>query len=85
MAIVERPLKYDPVQVLVVGAGPAGLAAGLTLARYGINVLVIDKRGGISTLSRNLVISTRGMELMRRWGWRRQCARALPRWSRASG
>jgi putative polyketide hydroxylase len=55
-------------QVLVVGAGPAGLVAGITLARYGIDVLVIDKRGGLPGLSRNLVISTRGMELMRRFG-----------------
>jgi 2-polyprenyl-6-methoxyphenol hydroxylase-like FAD-dependent oxidoreductase len=54
--------------VLVVGAGPAGLAAGITLARYGISVLVIDKRDGLPALSRTLVISTRGMELMRRWG-----------------
>lgn len=56
------------MQVLVVGAGPAGLVAGITLARYGIGVLVIDKREGVSVLSRALVISTRGMELMRRWG-----------------
>jgi putative polyketide hydroxylase len=54
--------------VLVVGAGPAGLVAGITLARYGISVLVIDKRDGVPALSRTLVISTRGMELMRRWG-----------------
>lgn len=50
------------------GAGPGGLVAGITLARYGIDVLVIDKRAGVPGLSRNLVISTRGMELMRRFG-----------------
>lgn len=55
-------------QVLVVGAGPGGLVAGVTLARYGIDVLVIDKRPGLSGLSRALTISTRGMELMRRFG-----------------
>ncbi len=54
--------------VLVVGAGPAGLVAGITLARYGLDVSVIDKRAGLSRLSRSLVISTRGMELMRRFG-----------------
>ena len=54
--------------VLVVGAGPGGLVAAITLARYGIDVLLIDKRGGPSGLSRALVISTRGMELMRRFG-----------------
>lgn len=54
--------------VLVVGAGPAGLVAGITLGRYGVDVVVIDKRHGLSTLSRNLLMSTRGMELMRRFG-----------------
>lgn len=65
MAIVDLSRNC---QVLVVGAGPGGLVAGTTLARYGIDVLVIDKRAGVPGLSRNLVISTRGMELMRRFG-----------------
>lgn len=30
--------------VLVVGAGPAGFMAALTLARYNINVRIIDAR-----------------------------------------
>jgi 2-polyprenyl-6-methoxyphenol hydroxylase-like FAD-dependent oxidoreductase len=51
-----------------VGAGPAGLVAAITLARYGIDVVLIDRRGTPSGLSRSLVISTRGMELMRRFG-----------------
>jgi 2-polyprenyl-6-methoxyphenol hydroxylase-like FAD-dependent oxidoreductase len=51
-----------------VGAGPGGLVAAITLARYGIDVLLIDKRAAPSGLSRALVISTRGMELMRRFG-----------------
>jgi putative polyketide hydroxylase len=55
-------------RVLIVGAGPGGLVAALTLARYGIGVLVIDKRSTLSGLSRSLVMSTRGMELMRRFG-----------------
>jgi putative polyketide hydroxylase len=55
-------------QVLVVGAGPAGLVAGITLARYGVDVVVVEKRERISTLSRALVISTRSMEILRAWG-----------------
>jgi 2-polyprenyl-6-methoxyphenol hydroxylase-like FAD-dependent oxidoreductase len=54
--------------VLVVGAGPCGLVAGLTLARYGIDVVVVEQRSGGSTLSRALMMSTRTMELMRRFG-----------------
>jgi putative polyketide hydroxylase len=55
-------------QVLVVGAGPAGLVAAITLARYGVRVLLVEKRDEISTLSRALVISTRSMEILRSWG-----------------
>ena len=55
-------------EVLVAGAGPGGLVAAITLARYGIDVVLIDKRSTPSGLSRSLVVSTRGMELMRRFG-----------------
>jgi putative polyketide hydroxylase len=53
--------------VLVVGAGPAGLVAGIALARYGARVLVVEKRRTTSNLSRALVISTRTMEVLRSW------------------
>lgn len=56
------------VQLLVVGGGPCGLMAAITAAGFGVQVLVAEQRGGGSTLSRALVISTRGMELMRRIG-----------------
>lgn len=32
------------VDVLVVGAGPAGYMAGVTLARYGVDFRIIDQR-----------------------------------------
>jgi flavin-dependent dehydrogenase len=35
-----------------VGTGPGGLVAAITLARYGIDVLLIDKRTAPSGLSR---------------------------------
>jgi 2-polyprenyl-6-methoxyphenol hydroxylase-like FAD-dependent oxidoreductase len=40
----------------------------MTLGRYGADVLVVEQRPGGSSLSRALVISTRGMELLRRFG-----------------
>ncbi|MFD9908407.1 FAD-dependent monooxygenase [Streptomyces sp. NPDC059063] len=58
----------EQVQVLIVGAGPAGMVAGITLAGYGIDVLLIEKRAEASALSRAMLISTRTMELLRGWG-----------------
>ena len=34
--------KYD---VVIIGAGPAGLFSGAALARFGWDVLVVDNRG----------------------------------------
>jgi putative polyketide hydroxylase len=54
--------------VLIVGAGPAGLVAAITLARHGIASLLVEKRAGLSPFPRATAISTRTMELIRSWG-----------------
>ena len=36
--------KGNAADVLIVGAGPAGLMAATTLARYGVSFRIIDKR-----------------------------------------
>jgi putative polyketide hydroxylase len=59
---------HGDVDVLVVGAGPCGLVAAITLARYGVRVVVVEQRASGSSLARALVMSTRVMELMRRFG-----------------
>ena len=56
-------------QVVIVGAGPAGLMAALTLATYDIDALLLDKRGGTGEVSRALVASARTLELLRRFGF----------------
>jgi putative polyketide hydroxylase len=58
----------DDVEVLIVGAGPAGLVAGIALSRYGVHTVLVEKRTELSTLSRATVISTRCMEIFRSWG-----------------
>jgi putative polyketide hydroxylase len=56
------------VDVLVVGAGPAGLTAAAALRRYGAEVLVLERKTRLSAHPRATVVSTRSMELMRAWG-----------------
>ena len=65
---VDPSHRVHHVPVLIVGAGPAGLVAGITLTRYGVHTLVVEKRFELSTLAKAQVISTRTMEILRAWG-----------------
>ncbi|HZB75661.1 MAG TPA: FAD-dependent monooxygenase [Solirubrobacteraceae bacterium] len=58
----------DHVRVLVVGAGPAGLATAVQLARHGVPSLLVEQRHAPSDLPRATVLSLRSMELLRSWG-----------------
>src|SRR5699024_9837547 len=49
--------------VLVVGAGPTGLMAGLVLHRRGVDSLVIDGKSGPTRESRAIVVQARSMEI----------------------
>ena len=64
-------LVTDPARtaVLVVGGGPAGLAAAAELARHGVGCLLIEPRAEVSRLRpRAKTTSIRTMEHLRRWG-----------------
>ena len=54
--------------VVVVGAGPAGLTAAVSLARHGIEVLLVERRAVGSELPRATVLGVRTMEMLRSWG-----------------
>jgi putative polyketide hydroxylase len=56
------------LEVLVVGAGAAGLAAAAALGHHGVDTLLVERRVTPPTAPRATVISTRSMELLRRWG-----------------
>ena len=58
----------NEVPVLVVGAGPAGLTTAITLARQGVDCMIIERRLHASTLPRATLASLRTMELVRSWG-----------------
>jgi len=58
----------EEIPVLVVGGGPAGLAAAVELARHEIPALLVERRANLSSHPRATVLSLRSMELMRAWG-----------------
>ena len=45
------------IPAVVIGAGPAGLTAAITLARHGIAVLLVERRAEGSELPRATVLS----------------------------
>lgn len=52
------------MNILIVGAGPAGLTAGVELARRGIAATIIDRRAEGSTLSRAVGIVPLSLKLL---------------------
>ena len=66
--MVNAPPPERTLPVLIVGAGPVGLALALDLARRGVACMVVEKGDGVIRHSKMGVVSIRSMELCRRWG-----------------
>jgi putative polyketide hydroxylase len=60
--------QNEEVPVVIAGAGPAGLAAAMALARLGVETMLVERRAELSSLPRATVVSLRSMELIRAWG-----------------
>src|SRR5690242_7970286 len=59
-------------QVLVVGAGPAGLATAITAIRNGARALVVERHRSTSIYPRATGVHLRTVELLRSWGLHRE-------------
>ncbi|WP_153101824.1 FAD-dependent oxidoreductase [Paraburkholderia hayleyella] len=58
----------EPYPVIVVGAGPVGLATALDLARQGVPVLLLDEGDALSSGSRAICFARRTLDIFDRLG-----------------
>lgn len=70
------------ISVLVIGAGIAGCATALGLARRGHSVTVLEIRDELSELGAGLQISPNGARILCKWGLRERFEEhvCLPSW-----
>lgn len=61
-------MTHPELDVLVAGAGPAGLATAVAAARHGARVLLVERRTRLSPHPRVTGIGTRTVEILRTWG-----------------
>ena len=66
------------VEVLIVGAGPAGLAAAIELGQRGVSCLVVEQHDRVGVAPRAKTTNVRTREHLRRWGIAERLAAASP-------
>jgi 3-(3-hydroxy-phenyl)propionate hydroxylase len=58
----------ENIQVVIVGAGPTGLAAANLLGLYGIKTLLLERRSGLSDFPRAVAIDDEGLRICQALG-----------------
>src|SRR6266446_5162450 len=66
-------MKAVSTEVLIVGAGPAGAASAVFLARYGVRCLMISRHRSTSETPRAHITNQRAMEALRDAGLEYAC------------
>lgn len=73
-----QPQQHD---VVIVGAGPVGMAVALQLARVGVCSLLLEKSDSISIGSRAICVSARSLEILDRCGVLQQVLETALPWT----
>lgn len=84
----HTPVDFDsmtadstPLDVLIVGAGPVGMATALGLVRRGIRVTIVEAQDQVSFGSRAICISRHSLEIADRLGFGPRLERLALPWS----
>lgn len=62
-------------EVLIIGAGPTGLSLAAQLVRYGIDFVIIDRKEGVTELSKALAVHARTLEIYDQLGLAHEAVR----------
>lgn len=63
--MLNKTIKTD---VIIVGAGPTGLALACQLIRYGVDFVIFDRKKGITELSKAIAVQSRTLEIYEQIG-----------------
>lgn len=80
----EMDGRTDPHPVVIVGAGPVGLALALNLARHGVATVVLETRDTVSDGSRAVAMNRRTMQILDRIGVGDRVMELAETWDRNS-
>ncbi|MFD2857829.1 FAD-dependent monooxygenase [Seohaeicola zhoushanensis] len=64
----ERPAQEARAPVVIVGAGPVGMVAALTLARHGVRSVVLEQKETFNDGSRAICVSRSSYHILERLG-----------------